>query len=173
MIMKKMKLIAMLTIFLMGFGGTAQASFTYTLDIALQAGYSGLTDTNKIGGVAFIVSGGTIPNYSLGSAIPPALGWILESYGGGYYAVYDDYTIGQPSTFNPIVSNGNIITIISDVALGFSSLDFYNMAGASVGAQYFSSAGFQQTAAVPIPAAVWLLGSGLVGLIGLRRRMKK
>jgi hypothetical protein len=27
--------------------------------------------------------------------------------------------------------------------------------------------------AVPIPAAVWLLGSGLVGLIGLRRRMKK
>lgn len=28
------------------------------------------------------------------------------------------------------------------------------------------------TAPVPIPAAVWLLGSGLVGLIGLRRRMR-
>lgn len=29
------------------------------------------------------------------------------------------------------------------------------------------------TAAVPVPAAVWLLGSGLMGLIGIRRRAKK
>jgi hypothetical protein len=28
-------------------------------------------------------------------------------------------------------------------------------------------------ASVPIPGAVWLLGSGLVGLLGLRKRMKK
>ena len=27
-------------------------------------------------------------------------------------------------------------------------------------------------AAVPIPTAVWLLGSGLLGLIGIRRRSK-
>ena len=30
-----------------------------------------------------------------------------------------------------------------------------------------------ETTTVPIPGAVWLLGSGLVGLIGLRRRMRK
>ena len=27
--------------------------------------------------------------------------------------------------------------------------------------------------AVPIPAAAWLLGSGLLGLVAIRRRMKK
>ena len=27
--------------------------------------------------------------------------------------------------------------------------------------------------AVPIPGAVWLLGSGLIGLIGIRRRSKR
>jgi hypothetical protein len=29
-----------------------------------------------------------------------------------------------------------------------------------------------QVAAVPIPAAVWLLGGGLIGLVGLRRKLK-
>lgn len=30
----------------------------------------------------------------------------------------------------------------------------------------------EATAATPIPGAVWLLGSGLVGLVGIRRKMK-
>jgi hypothetical protein len=33
--------------------------------------------------------------------------------------------------------------------------------------------GILTTAPTPIPGAIWLLGSGLVGLVGLRRRMKK
>jgi hypothetical protein len=29
------------------------------------------------------------------------------------------------------------------------------------------------TSAVPVPAAVWLLGSGLIGLIGIRRNKER
>ncbi len=32
-------------------------------------------------------------------------------------------------------------------------------------------AGEANVSSVPIPAAVWLLGSGLFGLVGIRRRM--
>jgi len=39
---------------------------------------------------------------------------------------------------------------------------------------YFDWTAFEAASApVPIPAAVWLLGSGLVGLIGIRRRFRK
>ena len=36
----------------------------------------------------------------------------------------------------------------------------------------FSLQGTAQLAAVPIPAAMWLFGSGLVGLVGVLRRMR-
>jgi len=32
---------------------------------------------------------------------------------------------------------------------------------------------YGETTAVPIPGAVWLLGSGLIGLVGIRRRFKR
>jgi hypothetical protein len=32
---------------------------------------------------------------------------------------------------------------------------------------------FERVAPVPVPAAVWLLGSGMLGLVGLRRRLLK
>jgi len=35
----------------------------------------------------------------------------------------------------------------------------------------FADGSTQVSAPVPVPAAIWLLGSGLIGLVGIRRRM--
>jgi len=53
------------------------------------------------------------------------------------------------------------------------SVDF---AGGSVSTNYVGDWGTDiegMAPAVPIPAAVWLLGSGLIGLVGIRRKLKK
>jgi hypothetical protein len=61
---------------------------------------------------------------------------------------------------------GNSFTI------GFASSELVDASGAIYSpASYALNSG--QVNVVPIPAAVWLLGSGLVGLVALRRRMRK
>ena len=55
------------------------------------------------------------------------------------------------------------------VATGTSTtIDF----GYSYNAQWFDLDDVS-VLAVPIPGAIWLLGSGLIGLIGIRRKFKK
>jgi hypothetical protein len=67
-----------------------------------------------------------------------------------------DRIVGTGATFEGIMSNVTALYIQGEFAgAGITGLD--NV----------------QINAVPIPAAVWLLGSGLVGLVAIRRRMKK
>jgi hypothetical protein len=180
--MKKFKLTIVLVLFLIGVWGNAQASlYEYSLDITLLSGYSSLTNFDKIGGVEFVAKvGGTgyaiTSGYVFGSAISSLPGWIWSYSSSGNHGLYDDYDYLNPgTTYNPIVGSGNIVKISSDSLITFSDLKFYDKDGdyltAGTAAGYFTSAGFQQTA-VPIPAAVWLLGSGMVGLVALKRRKK-
>ena len=51
--------------------------------------------------------------------------------------------------------------------------DAYNCTGTTDAASIGGATGYVSfTSAVPVPAAVWLFGSGLLGLIGLARRKK-
>lgn len=45
--------------------------------------------------------------------------------------------------------------------------------GVNVGGSGIGTGGFYQLSAVPVPAAIWLLGSGLLGLIGITWRKKR
>ncbi len=66
---------------------------------------------------------------------------------------------------------------LATIAEGNASTDFYHTARISLialpqGASLTASGGTYNVSAVPVPAAAWLFGSGLMGLIGIARRKK-
>jgi len=63
---------------------------------------------------------------------------------------------------------GTFFDSTSSVQILFNSYELANLAGAVYMSVPIS--GGLVTAPVPVPAAVWLLGSGLLGLVGLRRK---
>ena len=69
-------------------------------------------------------------------------------------------------TLDPLWANGK-------VQVGFNnSVDNYDASGMFYDNTCFSNDGSCSAPAVPVPAAVWLFGSGLLGLVGVARRRK-
>lgn len=73
---------------------------------------------------------------------------------------YSDYEEGFPSLFNTLAS-------IEEAQNPIAFADFFH-----TGTFSFSGQGVIAPAAVPVPAAVWLFGSALVGLVGFRRKQR-
>jgi hypothetical protein len=70
--------------------------------------------------------------------------------------------------------SGRVFTITSNTELTFSDLVFFDFSPGDIidvgEGEYVKTEGVQ---VVPIPGAVLLFGSGLLGLIGLRKKIKK
>ncbi|NVN90947.1 MAG: VPLPA-CTERM sorting domain-containing protein [Desulfuromonadales bacterium] len=105
---------------------------------------------------------------------------------GGAYATYDnqltsnpnkpfnvtDYTVNQNiilAASTNTSTSGYYVTLAYD---GGNVYDSYNMTppGSAVDTVFNNAVATATPTTTPIPAAAWLLGSGLMGLAGLRRR---
>jgi hypothetical protein len=72
----------------------------------------------------------------------------------GNYDLQDTDTNSSPNFFERVFFNGNIgISNVSSIEINFSK-----------------SGAIDNVATVPMPAAAWLFGSGLIGLATLKRR---
>ena len=96
----------------------------------------------------------------------------LGALGGTSYSfAQDDYSKTQSN------SNGEYTLSMADYGLEDTLINviWFTAPGLSIQCQNheFSLAGVSfETTNVPVPGAVWLLGSGLIGLVGLRRNFQ-
>ena len=79
---------------------------------------------------------------------------VLEAQGDGQFGWYENNALTGPTAAKQYAGSGwNTVSLTNPT--------------------YFAVEGTPAPSAVPIPPAVWLLGSGLIGLIGIRRRFRK
>ncbi len=107
----------------------------------------------------------------------------LSTTGSAVLASYKGNLILQPNTLSSLDVAANLYYYVATAYAGASSTSatvtqFGNSAGfasltlASSGDLTYSLAAAAPPAAVPVPAAMWLMGSGLVGIGGMIRRRK-
>lgn len=72
-----------------------------------------------------------------------------------------------------IIDPGGLTLNNGFVLQGSFDVDLTKLAEGREGDKIIFAIGHHPNAVVPIPGAVWLLGSGLLGLVSLRRRMRK
>lgn len=167
-----------------------------------NAGTIGSTHTGTIGDASaasndvdiwsFNLNAGSTLNTSISytglynaSDANPVMTLFMEN-GGSYYSVAstDPSAHGTGFSFTAWATGNYFLAITADFnqgldAFGNASSDAYFQSTESIlGTAFDSFAGNSFTSfsyevsAVPVPAAVWLFGSGLLGLVGMARRRK-
>ncbi len=99
-----------------------------------------------------------------------------RAYGSVSYTNYNVDVDGEPPVEGEADPDYGVFVMDIDLAdfnyLGTNPVDIIRL-----GIDYGSAVpalvgGYNSTAVVPVPAAVWLFGSGLIGLVGVARRKK-
>ncbi|BBO86521.1 hypothetical protein DSCO28_70870 [Desulfosarcina ovata subsp. sediminis] len=149
--------------------GETFSTSTYQLNVIPDDGYVSSTHdilVNSTYNIFVIESPETLSDAATDEKIGDWAGYTMGTTAG--YTISEDLQIGTV-TFDYEVTAGE------DITWGYSHLDFGGNFNTILmtGEELFAAGNLSYngvSAAVPVPAAVWLLGSGLLGLVGLRRR---
>ena len=109
---------------------------------------------------ATVVGGTTIADFA-GAAV-----LVFDDLGFDYVDIFTDVSIDGADTPLPLTGSFGFELLDADVNTISAFVDSY-------GAISATGSEVPPPSAVPVPAAVWLFGSGLLGLVGVARRKKK
>jgi hypothetical protein len=99
--------------------------------------------------------------------------WDVVSANAGSIVTENWYKNGPSSTANLLGGTENLYYVTGNGTASTAKVSFTNVGTASLSASGLTLTGTSSPPPVPLPPAVWLLGSGLLGLAGVARRKSK
>jgi hypothetical protein len=182
MILNRANALLLAVLFVTGFG-TVNAAFVH--DLAVNGNFSGTgqitlntitgTDATGIDAFDFTVnsSGGGLPapaTFGLGDI--NSVSW--TSADSVLSLILRTNLVDQSGTLVSLVLKEDNNNFFDDLcgAIGSNSGSTYCRSGLLVGGSTLTTTAVSPPSAVPVPAAVWLFGTALIGLVGFGKRRK-
>lgn len=146
---------------------------TITSNLVVSSEYFDQIGFNVMGGGIASLSPGSMQVLSGAFVLPTFGSGVMQGTGGESYAILLGFDNAPPANrFNETIDAVRFLLSGVNVTNNFTGIPPVAIAGDVQGIPVPGGGTTSGAVTTPIPAAVWLLGSGLIGLIGFRRFRK-